>query len=97
MEKEKKTQKSRTEGVKRRRKKVRGAGVWERGLQTKDIPTGAGQADWSSLVPQGARQTHHATSRLGGRPLTLLRQHLGKGIVASGTLLTSLLTLVASS
>lgn len=53
MEKEKKTQKSRTEGVKRRRKKVRGAGVWERGLQTKDIPKGAGQADWSSLVPQG--------------------------------------------
>ena len=52
MEREEDTKKSGLKSVKRRGKKVRGAGVLERGLQTKDIPKGAGQADWSYLVPQ---------------------------------------------
>lgn len=55
--------------MKRRGKKVRGAGVLESGLQTKDIPKGAGQADWSYLVSQGVRQTYHTTSRQGAKPL----------------------------
>ena len=40
------------------------------GTADKDTPKGAGQADCSYLVPQGARQTQRASSRLGGRPLT---------------------------
>ena len=69
MEREEDTKNQDVKSVKRRGKKVRGAEVLERGLQTKDIPKGAGQADWSYLVPQGVRQTYHTTSHQGAKPL----------------------------